>query len=1369
MEYISEKFRLSEYSDGQTPYIQNNEWYIGNTPTGVKAVGTDGGSLQVRYQNAETIEDLDLDSSKWQPTMPSPEQNKSTFMQQKLSNQAEDAWSRPIQISAEDGQPGKDGTNIEYVYYRSQEVLEDPIPPSYTNEVLTQGWTKSPQGITSVDKYEYVSIRTKAADQDWSSFSAPVIWSKWGEKGFDGDGIKYLYCLISGTTEPTTPPSWPTPENQTYIWTDDPSGVTANNRFEYVVAIRTIIDPETGNKTETQSATGALWSKYSVDGKDAIAILSLSLSNDSDLVPATSTGVDEKTALGGAKTTVTAFKYGVPNNNATIVCSVAAYTGGSLNEVITTEHYSYNDKTFQLNTWKNIWDSVIATFSYTDTNDEGESVTITKDFVMTKFLAEKGATGDAAVDYSLKITPKTFNATLTASPQITVQLLKIVGSDSMDITESAIQTKNLTFAYDGTNHSNLTSNTFTWKKGQTGATIRYKIKDGIYETERIEAVSNGEPGSSPYSIELSNDSATIGTNNKGEYKSDLLEKVSKVEFRVFEGSEEITDDCDFSLAVDGGTVKWEEGTNVFCFTELSADTATATITVTDIGSKTFTISKVKQGEQGIQGEQGTGVSVKASADDCKEIGDGYIDADGNLQIITGFNQDGTKIFTNGGQIKGPKGDAQYLHIAYASSSDGQKDFSTSNPTDRTYIGTYVDNQTEDSQDSGKYTWKKWEGDAAVTYTLTITPNGFNISESPEGIVPKFYVTKYVGNSAQIADIDEYQIRKANTDNAWVITDPITQETTFELYIKDASGDFNIKVDSETVGMVSNGEDSTVPGPSISIETEYAYYLNNNSTTPGAPTGEISVSSNPDTGASGQTKVWTKIPSGVTSNYPYEFQASRKITTTTSNGQVIKTEKEEWGGVQLYASYYQDVQVINTFNALTGGSSQFGVFGQKDGQCYINANFIQSGAFTVKDTENGTVLFEAGFPNGQTNGRVSIAGWNVDKDSISKGDALIYSGDEEKYHLPSLTNIGTSPIRFGSGQSAYVENYKTEQWLIPYNEVSDVTPDPEEGEETPTNREYEIEVALDENPKDIKKCLCDIIFENGDIQSITASFSVDSTLVKINFSSEAEFQKIQINIKYTYLVISQKTFAVLEDGSMYSTGAKIAGDIEAKTLSTAPIYDYTTSIDIIQKRNTTLTNIVTNKSREKTFSFLATPDILTFWEAIKNQNDKNQYVSASVINFTTNSTVVNSVAVTVGEIGFNEQSKLLQITTELKVLNIDPNISDTVNSIIVDIKFEFKVNDVTISEQPSFSTDENGQVKFQVGQLGCWKLDNFGLHGSTYDPNGNLYTISLTPNGISAKPNISGDSYNFSWFDLFSSLPASTNLAMIAETSFEEEI
>ena len=98
-----------------------------------------------------------------------------------------------------------------------------------------------------------------------------------------------------------------------------------------------------------------------------------------------------------------------------------------------------------------------------------------------------------------------------------------------------------------------------------------------------------------------------------------------------------------------------------------------------------------------------------------------------------------------------------------------------------------------------------------------------------------------------------------------------------------------------------------------------------------------------------------------------------------------------------------------------------------------------------------------------------------------------------------------------------------------------------------------------------------------------------------------------------------------------------------------------------------------------------------------------------------------------------------------------------------------VASTVVSEQPSFSTDENGQVKFQVGQLGCWELDNFGLHGSSYDPNGNLYTISLTPNGISAKPNTNGNSYNFSWFDLFSSLPASANLAMIAEVSLEEEI
>ena len=58
------------------------------------------------------------------------------------------------------------------------------------------------------------------------------------------------------------------------------------------------------------------------------------------------------------------------------------------------------------------------------------------------------------------------------------------------------------------------------------------------------------------------------------------------------------------------------------------------------------------GPQGPKGEDGTGVNVKVDAASCSNIGDAYINSDGNLMILTTL----PNTFTNGGQIKGPKGD-----------------------------------------------------------------------------------------------------------------------------------------------------------------------------------------------------------------------------------------------------------------------------------------------------------------------------------------------------------------------------------------------------------------------------------------------------------------------------------------------------------------------------------------------------------------------------------------------------------------------------------------------------------------------------------------------------------------------------------------
>ena len=58
---------------------------------------------------------------------------------------------------------------------------------------------------------------------------------------------------------------------------------------------------------------------------------------------------------------------------------------------------------------------------------------------------------------------------------------------------------------------------------------------------------------------------------------------------------------------------------------------------------------------------------------------------------------------------GKNGTSSYFHIAYANSADGKTSFSVSDPSNRAYIGTYVDNTPNDSTDHTKYTWQLVKG------------------------------------------------------------------------------------------------------------------------------------------------------------------------------------------------------------------------------------------------------------------------------------------------------------------------------------------------------------------------------------------------------------------------------------------------------------------------------------------------------------------------------------------------------------------------------------------------------------------------------------------------------------------------------------
>jgi hypothetical protein len=130
----------------------------------------------------------------------------------------------------------------------------------------------------------------------------------------------------------------------------------------------------------------------------------------------------------------------------------------------------------------------VATFSYSGEED-GNTIEVTKDFVVTKLIAEKG---ENAVDYILNVTPNIFNSDEDPNPDIYVTVTKKDGSNVDDITDGAIENKTLEYSYDGNNWVTLDENQFTWKPQFTHAQVRFEVATNIYEYEDITVLKNGE-------------------------------------------------------------------------------------------------------------------------------------------------------------------------------------------------------------------------------------------------------------------------------------------------------------------------------------------------------------------------------------------------------------------------------------------------------------------------------------------------------------------------------------------------------------------------------------------------------------------------------------------------------------------------------------------------------------------------------------------------------------------------------------------------------------------------------------------------------------------------------------------------------------
>ena len=284
--------------------------------------------------------------------------------------------------------------------------------------------------------------------------------------------------------------------------------------------------------------------------------------------------------------------------------------------------------------------------------------------------------------------------------------------------------------------------------------------DGSYVTiggkpldEKIEDVENMVALARNMTMQLDNDYQGIPVDSDGNYSTfpDCTTTAT-----VMYGSQDITDDCTYTITKSENVQgRWKDDTHTYTVTALTADSGWVDIRAAYLNnlviSKRFSLAKQyagkngidglqgiqgEKGEQGIPGKDGTNgtdgktsyfhikyssVSNPTSSGQMTEAPSAYI---GTYVDFTEADSNDPKKYTwskfegKDGEdgipgANGADGKTYYLHIAYANSADGKTDFSTSNSTNKSYIGQYTDTTQADSTNPTKYSWTKIKGDSGV--------------------------------------------------------------------------------------------------------------------------------------------------------------------------------------------------------------------------------------------------------------------------------------------------------------------------------------------------------------------------------------------------------------------------------------------------------------------------------------------------------------------------------------------------------------------------------------------------------------------------------------------------------------------------------
>ena len=839
--------------------------------TWVKVRGINGDSLQVKYLNSDTTPTItDNDVSGWKDTVPTPENGKKTYMTQKLTSETN--WSTPIQISGEDGETptfsisqngywiingeetdakaqgetpnitvgdngnwfvdgtdtgtkaqgeqGKDGADIEYVYYRSQNAVSNLAAPSYSGTTLTSGWSASPKGITETYKYEYVSVRKKTAGSTtWGAFSTPIIWSKWGEKGTDGDGIEYKYYLSNSADKPTYSAS-------NTKWTDDPKGVSESNMYEYVVQIT-----HHGNGTADSISDVALWSKWGEQGiqgnpgasidtiteyyaRSSLSTSAPADSNFSTTVPTLTATYKylwnyEVITYTGGKTATTTPKsvIGVFGADGKGIKSIAEYyLVSSSSSGITTSTTGWSTSIPQLTeTNKYLWnyESITYTDNSTSTTtpivigvhgSTGKGISSVTNY----YLASASSSGvttsttgwTAAVQtptasakhlWNYEKITYTDNSTANTAPCI-IGVYSSDGKGISSVTEYYLATSSSsgvttsTTGWSTTPQTTTTSAKYLWNYEKTTYT-----DNSTTNTTPVIIGVHGETGKGVSSVTnyylTSNSSSGITTSTTG-WSTTVQTPTSSAKYlwnyekiTYTDNSTANTTPCIIgNFAADGASIN--------TITEYYAKSNSNQTAPTSWSTTVPTLDATNKYLWNYEYITYTGGKTATSTTPC---------------VIGVFGADGK---------------TQYWHIKY--SDDGGTSFTGSNGEEiGMWIGTYVDFNETDSTDPSKYTWKKFEEVEKLTSVTSSNNTAIERTEEKIDLVAsKTYVEKSAFEEYKEEVSSEFSVRAEDIDMKF---------TTTTKQIEDVDGDLQSKFEKVYKHISFNNNGITIGSGDSAIE------------------------------------------------------------------------------------------------------------------------------------------------------------------------------------------------------------------------------------------------------------------------------------------------------------------------------------------------------------------------------------------------------------------------------------------------------------------------------------------------------------------------------------------------------------------------